>query len=220
MSKQKLSSKATEGAAKTRPSVRKSSKQKGSPSAPILNAPGKIRIVGGLWKRTPIIVTDAPGLRPTPDRVREALFNWLGPSIKASVCLDLFAGSGALGLEALSRGAAHVHFNEPHLKASRQISELLERLQKPSESTWEVSALDAHAALSRQSPNYFDLVFLDPPFQNQWLEKIIPALLPVLKNNARLYIEAESAFQHPALQLLRADQAGQVHYHLFKLREA
>jgi 16S rRNA (guanine966-N2)-methyltransferase len=220
MSKHKLNSKATQAVAKTRSSDQSSSKQKGSPSASILNAPGKIRIVGGLWKRTPIIVTDAPGLRPTPDRVREALFNWIGPSIKASVCLDLFAGSGALGLEALSRGAAHVHFNEPHLKASRQISELLERLQQPSESSWEVSALDAHAALSRQSPNYFDLVFLDPPFQNQWLEKIIPALLPVLKINARLYIEAESAFQHPALQLLKADQAGQVHYHLFKLCEA
>lgn len=196
-----------------------SSKPKDAPSASILNAPGKIRIVGGLWKRTPIIVTDAAGLRPTPDRVREALFNWLGPSIKSSVCLDLFAGSGALGLEALSRGAAHVHFNEPHLKASRQISELLGRLQKPPEASWDVSALDAHAALSRQSPNRFDLVFLDPPFQNQWLEKILPALLPLLKSGARLYIEAGSVFEHPALQLLKAGEAGQVHYHLFQLRE-
>ncbi len=219
MSKNKLSSKATGAAAKVKPSVRPSRKQKDPPGAPILNAPGKIRIVGGLWKRTPIIVTDAPGLRPTPDRVREALFNWLGPSIKASVCLDLFAGSGALGFEALSRGAAHVHFNEPHLKASRQISELLSRLQKPPNSTWDVSALDAHAALSRQSPKRFDLVFLDPPFQNQWLEKILPGLLALLKPDARLYIEAESAFAHPALQLLKAGQAGQVHYHLFRLRE-
>ncbi len=219
MSKNKLSSKTTGTAAKTQPSVRSSSKQNNPPSSPILNVPGKIRIVGGLWKRTPVIVTDAPGLRPTPDRVREALFNWLGPSIKACVCLDLFAGSGALGIEALSRGATHVHFNEPHLKASRQISELLSRLQKPSEASWEVSALDAHAVLTRQSPNRFDLVFLDPPFQNQWLEKILPALLPLLKPGARLYIEAESLFEHPALQLLKVGQAGQVHYHLFQLRE-
>jgi 16S rRNA (guanine966-N2)-methyltransferase len=188
--------------------------------APILNAPGKIRIVGGLWKRTPIIVTDAPGLRPTPDRVRESLFNWLGPAIKASVCLDLFAGSGALGLEALSRGAAHVHFNEPHLKASHQISALLSRLQAPPGASWEVSSLDAHASLDRQSPHRFDLVFLDPPFKGDWLEKIMPALLKLLKPGARLYIEAEKAFGHPALVLLKAGQAGQVHYHLFQLREA
>jgi 16S rRNA (guanine966-N2)-methyltransferase len=185
-------------------------------SSPILNAPGKIRIVGGLWKRTPIAVTDAPGLRPTPDRVREALFNWLGPSIKASVCLDLFAGTGALGLEALSRGAAHVHFNESHPKASRQISELLQRLQRPPEASWDVTAMDAHAILSRQSPKRFDIVFLDPPFQGQWLEKIMPSLLPLLKPQARLYIEAEKTFDYPSLQLLKAGQAGQVHYHLFQ----
>jgi 16S rRNA (guanine966-N2)-methyltransferase len=199
MLKKKLSSKTTE-----------------VPKAPILNAPGKIRIVGGLWKRTPIVVTDAPGLRPTPDRVREALFNWIGPSIKASVCLDLFAGTGALGLEALSRGAAHVHFNEPHTKAARQISALLERLQKPPEASWDVSAMDALAALSRHSAERFDLVFLDPPFQSQWLEKIMPPLLPLLKTNARLYIEASSVFEHPGLELLKAGQAGQVHYHLFQ----
>jgi 16S rRNA (guanine966-N2)-methyltransferase len=185
---------------------------------PILNAPGKIRIVGGIWKRTPVAVADAPGLRPTPDRVREALFNWLGPSIKSSICLDLFAGTGALGLEALSRGAAHVHFNEAHPGAARQIGALLQRLQKPTDASWDVTAMDALAVLSRQSPQRFDVVFLDPPFQSQWLEKILPPLIPLLKTSARLYIEAADVFEHPALELLKAGQAGLVHYHLFQLR--
>jgi 16S rRNA (guanine966-N2)-methyltransferase len=219
MSNNKLSSKATgttgqQGGQANHPS-----------SGPILNAPGKIRIVGGLWKRTPVAVVDAVGLRPTPDRVREALFNWLGPSIKSSVCLDLFAGSGALGIEALSRGAAYVHFNEPNLKALRLISDLLQRLQKPPDSSWEVSAMDALAVLNRQAKQgenagKFDLVFLDPPFHGQWLEKVMPSLLPLLKTHARLYIESESLFEHPALQRLKVGQAGQVHYHLFQLANA
>jgi 16S rRNA (guanine966-N2)-methyltransferase len=196
-------------------------------SSPILNAPGKIRIVGGLWKRTPVPVPTLPGLRPTPDRVRESLFNWLGPSIEQASCLDLFAGSGALGLEALSRGAASVHFNEPHPKAAGQISALLARLQRPPGADWSVTRQDALALLQslasgggRKSENQagFGLVFLDPPFHQDWLNKVLPVLLPQLNPGGRIYVEAEAPFEHPALKLQKSGKAGQVHYHLFQVR--
>jgi 16S rRNA (guanine966-N2)-methyltransferase len=183
---------------------------------PILNAPGKVRIVGGLWKRTVVQVTAAPGLRPTPDRVREALFNWLGPSVKASVALDLFAGTGALGLEALSRGAAHVHFNDPHLKAMQSLKALLEKLQRPPAASWKVTQDDALKLITRLPPQSIDLVFLDPPFGQEWLERVLPILLPTLTPAARIYIEAEAWVEYPGLALLKKGQAGQVHYHLFQ----
>ena len=198
---------------------------------PILNArhagdalikPGQIRIIGGLWKRSTIPVKDLTGLRPTPDRVRETLFNWIGPSIAGSHCLDLFAGSGALGLEALSRGAAWVQFNEVNGQALGNIRNLLEKLQKPAQGSWLLSPQDALGALSEAtsraalSERKLDLVFLDPPFHQQWLEKTLPRLLPLLSPGARLYIETEASFAYPGLKLLKAGKAGQVHYHLFQ----
>ncbi len=179
-------------------------------------APGRIRIVGGLWKRTPLQVIDAPGLRPTPDRVRENLFNWLGPTLQGQRALDLFAGTGALGLEALSRGAAHVHFNEPRREAAQAIETLLRRLQRPPGADWRVSQQDATHCVASLAPASLDLVFLDPPFHQGWLARILPALMPCLAPAARLYVEAEEPVAVPGLRLLRSGRAGQVHYHLFQ----
>src|ERR1700754_5153054 len=124
-----------------------------------MNAPGRIRVIGGTLRNSRIEVPDLPGLRPTSDRVRETLFNWLQPVIEGSRCLDLFAGTGALGLEALSRGAASVTFveREPRLAAALQAN--LSRLKAGGE----VIGDDA-ARWLKGSGKPFDLVFLDPPF--------------------------------------------------------
>lgn len=179
-------------------------------------APGRVRIIGGRWKRTPLPVVGAQGLRPTPDRVRETLFNWLGASIESSRCLDLFAGTGALGLEAASRGAARVVLVERDRVAADAIRAVIERLGAGSIA--QLIAGDALAVLSRlavSDPGGFDIVFLDPPFGEGLLERALPRLLPVLAHDARVYVESESALSPPAgWELTRADRAGQVHYHL------
>lgn len=193
---------------------------------PILNAgrtaPGQVRVIGGLWKRSNIPVKDALGLRPTPERVRETLFNWIGPSIVGSHCLDLFAGSGALGLEALSRGAAWVQFNETNAQALASLRALLLKLQQPPFASWQFSGQDALQALkdsrllAQMEDRKLDFAFLDPPFGHDWLLKVVPRLAPLLAPAAKIYIESEAPFAYPGLNLLKSGKAGQVHYHLFQ----
>jgi 16S rRNA (guanine966-N2)-methyltransferase len=125
-------------------------------------APQEVRIIGGLYKRSVLHVIDAPGLRPTPNRVRETLFNWLGQDLHGLNCLDLYAGTGALGLEAASRGAAHVLLVENHAGAANQIKATVERLKLGG--VCEVLRQDALMALSGILPGTIDVVFLDPPF--------------------------------------------------------
>ncbi|MEK9719585.1 MAG: 16S rRNA (guanine(966)-N(2))-methyltransferase RsmD [Quisquiliibacterium sp.] len=185
----------------------------------------KVRISGGQWKRTPLPVPDVPGLRPTPDRVRETLFNWLGQDLEGLHCLDLFAGTGALGLEAASRGAAQVWLVETDRRAQRGIDQVLAKLAA---AQVRLLATDAFLALSqaRAAGCRFDLVFLDPPFAMGWLEKVLPGLAPVLGPHALLYIEAERTLEPGELEQwlgapaerLKADRAGQVFYHLFRMR--
>ncbi len=187
------------------------------------SGPQKIRIIGGRWKRTPIAVIDSPGLRPTPDRVRETLFNWIGPAVIGMRVLDLFAGTGALGFESASRGAAAVTMVERDARVMAGIRSLQERL-KANEIT--LLAADAHSAIDQAQwqKKSFDLVLLDPPFGQDWLPKIVPGLSAVLANAARIYVESESAIgpeqllawlpEH-VLTSVRADRAGQVYYHLF-----
>ena len=191
--------------------------------------PGRLRIIGGRFKRTPLTVVDAPGLRPTPDRVRETLFNWLGPDLEGRRVLDVFAGTGALGLEALSRGAREVVFVESNPRARQAIEALLTRLDAGAQAR--VIGGDALVALPRLASGpqaRFDLVLLDPPFGQGWLAKILPKVGPLLAPAARLYVESPEALDAAALVHLfgaadgtpipsgvRADKAGQVHYHLF-----
>jgi 16S rRNA (guanine966-N2)-methyltransferase len=177
-----------------------------------------VRIVGGEYRRTPIPVIDAPGLRPTPDRVRETLFNWLthlwaGQFTDKNV-LDLFAGTGALGFEAASRGAAHVQMVEQNPKAVAALRALRTKLKAD---RVRVFPGDAMHVLERTA-NPFDLVLLDPPFNQGWLEKIWPLLPLVLSPDGYVYVEAEGPVTPPpAFEVLREGKAGLVHYLLLKI---
>lgn len=178
-----------------------------------------IRIVAGQYRRTPIEVIDAQGLRPTPDRVRETLFNWLnyfwGGQFHNKQVLDLFAGSGALGFEAASRGAPHVQMVENNPKAVAALRVLRDKLHADAV---RIHAGDAMVVLKRLEASKFDLIFLDPPFGADWLSKVWPALPNLLEPNGLVYIEAENAISCPeGYTLLRQDRAGAVHYHLFQI---
>jgi 16S rRNA (guanine(966)-N(2))-methyltransferase RsmD len=182
--------------------------------------PAKVRIIGGLWKRTPVPVLAVEGLRPTPDRVRETLFNWLGQDLEGWHCLDLYAGSGALGLEAASRGAARVVLVERDAKAVRMLRDWVERL---SARAVEVMQADALGWVARRAQR-FDLVFLDPPFGSAELARILPVLPAVLNDGAMVYVESPTALSAdapplagvPGLTLHRSGSAGQVRYHLLR----
>ena len=179
---------------------------------------GEVRIIGGLWKRTRIPVADRPGLRPTPDRVRETLFNWLGQDLTGWTCVDVFAGTGALGLEAASRGAARVHLVESDRTQVAQIRALQQRL---SATALEVTCGDGLQVLARLPAACVDLVFLDPPFGADLFDKALVASARVLKPDGWLYLEAPTAWDDAALQPLgygvsRHLKAGAVHAHLLK----
>jgi 16S rRNA (guanine(966)-N(2))-methyltransferase RsmD len=180
--------------------------------------PAKVRIVGGDWKRTPLAVVDAPGLRPTPDRVRETLFNWLGQRLDGWRCLDLFAGTGALGLEAASRGAARVVLVERDPRALAALRAAKDRLKADAVEVVQADAL-SWAAGTRER---FDLVFLDPPFDAGLLARALPLAAGLLAEGGAIYVESDRALAAgdpllaavPGLSVHRADKAGQVHYHL------
>lgn len=162
-------------------------------------------------------VVDAPGLRPTPDRVRETLFNWLGQNLAGWHCLDLFAGSGALGFEAASRGAESVVLVEQSARTAQVLRAAAALLN---ETGLNVVCADALTYLGKaRAPSVLlDLVFLDPPYGQGWLDRIIMPLLPHLAAGARLYVESEHALPAqlaPGLSCIRQGKAGQVHYHLY-----
>jgi 16S rRNA (guanine966-N2)-methyltransferase len=175
-----------------------------------------VRIIGGQWRRTRLKVLDKPGLRPTPDRVRETLFNWLGQDLRGLRCLDAFAGSGALGLEALSRGAAHVVFVDVEAAVTRY---LLERLRDFGCDRAQVVRSDAVRYLDAPA-QAFDLVFLDPPFDSAVLPETCRRLERDgwLAPGALVYLEAPAAAGPPELPagwtLLKSRRAGEVGYHL------
>jgi 16S rRNA (guanine966-N2)-methyltransferase len=185
-------------------------------------APGKragqartLRIIGGAWRGRKLRFPASAAIRPTPDRVRETLFNWLGSHTQAARCLDLFAGSGALGLEALSRGAAHVTFVEQDEVAAR---ELRARLAEWQAGDAVVRRMDALRYLMG-APAAFDLVFLDPPFASELLSRAAQRLeAGWLAPGALIYVECPSRAALPGMpaswQPLKAKQAGEVGYHL------
>ncbi|MFZ1828365.1 MAG: 16S rRNA (guanine(966)-N(2))-methyltransferase RsmD [Candidatus Competibacteraceae bacterium] len=182
--------------------------------------PKPLRVIGGQWRSRRLEFPDLPGLRPTPDRVRETLFNWLAPVLPGARCLDLFAGSGALGIEALSRGAAETVFVEHHPLAIRALRENLAWLRA------EGARVEAAEALTwlRQPGTPFEIVFLDPPFGAGLLE---PACVQLeqggrLAATAWIYLEAEAHQPAPVLPahwtLCREKTAGTVAYRLVNRR--
>jgi 16S rRNA (guanine966-N2)-methyltransferase len=179
-----------------------------------------VRIIGGGWRGRRVSFPDIPGLRPTPDRVRETLFNWLQERIAGARCLDLFAGSGALGLEALSRGAKELVFVEQAVAAARSLQEQLIRFGGQARA--QVVEMGA-ARYLRSVPQAFDIVFLDPPFGRDALAEYVPMLDEGqwLKPGALVYLENEKKAGVPPLpahwQLLKSKSAGEVGYHLARV---
>ncbi|MBJ9655899.1 16S rRNA (guanine(966)-N(2))-methyltransferase RsmD [Burkholderia multivorans] len=182
--------------------------------------PHTIRIIGGDWKRTPLAVLDLDGLRPTPDRVRETLFNWLGQDLEGRRCLDLFAGTGALGFEAASRGAANVVMVERHPRAAQQLRAIKDKLGAR---TVEIAEADALRLAAGLAPRSFDVVFLDPPFGDAAARARAIALPgPLGADGGALYVESGAELDlsaHHALagwQVAKHGKAGAVHYHLLR----
>lgn len=178
-----------------------------------------LRIIGGVWRGRKLRFPASAAIRPTPDRVRETLFNWLAAATHGARCLDLFAGSGALGLEALSRGAAHVTFIEQDATAAQ---ELRTRLNEWQAGDAHVLRADALRHLASEPPQPFDIVFLDPPYASGLLGSAA-ALLERgawLAPQALIYLEAAADEGLPALpeswQALKSKRAGEVGYHLFR----
>jgi 16S rRNA (guanine(966)-N(2))-methyltransferase RsmD len=175
----------------------------------------RIRITGGTCRSRLIGVADVAGLRPTPDRVRETLFNWLGQDLRGLTCLDLFAGSGILGLEAASRGAEHVTLVERDRVACKLLTKNRNDLDLKGV---EIKCCDA-LKFAPLPDRHYDVVFLDPPYRMGWIERIAPLLVGLTTSDARIYVEAEQDLQalgaEQEWQLLRQGRAGQVHYHLF-----
>jgi len=198
-------------------------------------APGQVRIIGGDLRRSIIPVVAMEGLRPTPDRVRETLFNWLGQTLPPIAVLDAFAGTGALGLEALSRGAVHVAFCETQPVVRRQLEQtvslLAGRLNRPDVKT-SVSGQDvcAHLRSALQAGFRYDLALLDPPFRSDWLEKALSLVLAAMNPGGRVYVEWHARLDdHPMVSgmlqqagwgIEREQKAGQVFYHLLYMHSS
>ena len=172
----------------------------------------QVRIIGGQWRRRVLRFPEVPGLRPTPDRVRETLFNWLGQDLTGSCCLDLFAGSGALGFEALSRNAREVVMVERDARARAALSATAATLGAGTRLT--IRAGDAAQFVDRCETR-FDLIFLDPPFDEGWLARLWPRIGALCNPAGRIYMESESAFLPPQpWTIIKAGRAGAVHYQL------
>jgi len=178
---------------------------------------GEVRIIGGQWKRTPLPVPDLPGLRPTPARVRETLFNWLGQDLSGWRCLDAFAGTGALGFECASRGAARVLLCEQEPRLVGPLRTLARKLEA---TAVEVQRADGISAL-RAAPAAWDLVLLDPPFESDLFDAALKAAAMALAPSGRVYLEAPVTWSAERLAALgweaeRQLKAGAVHAHLLR----
>lgn len=187
-----------------------------------------VRIIGGNWKRTSLPVVDGPGVRPTPDRVRETVFNWLihlfGGSLTGLSVLDCCAGSGALGFEAASRGAARVLLVENQAQVVAGLRAVKDKLGAQA---IEIRQSDIRSVLSDlvQRADHFDLIFLDPPYGEGWLTRLLPDARTLVAPGGCVYVEAEApldqilaadATLQASFEVLRADKAGQVFYYLLR----
>ena len=198
--------------------ARKPSAKKPVHRAPKGEPSHEIRIIGGQWRRTRLKVIDKPGLRPTPDRVRETLFNWLGQDLTGWRCVDAFAGTGVLGLEAASRGAVQVLMVEQDAVLVRDLHQNVTRLQA---GMVNVQRGDGVAALARLPAGSVDLVFIDPPFEGPWFEPALKAAAQVVPTGGWIYLEAPIKWTDEALVAFglkceRHLKAGAVHAHLLQ----
>ena len=194
--------------------------------------PQQVRIIGGAWKRTPLPVLDALGLRPTPDRVRETVFNWINHQMTGdwdrADCLDLFTGSGALGFEAASRGARAVTMIDNVGPVVRQLELIKDKLKADNVRVLRADALAAARDFIQRGQR-FDVIFLDPPYQQDFLVQTLPLCAQLLNEGGLVYAESGERLPFPETdeddvpewlqpwQLVRGDKAGMVHYHLLKL---
>lgn len=190
---------------------------KGAASSDKSTGAGEIRIVGGQWRRTRLTVAQKPGLRPTPDRVRETLFNWLGQDLTNWKCLDAFSGTGALGFEAASRGATSVIMNEQDPALVQQLQRLQQKLDAKMVRVQRGDGLSCLKTATGQ-----DLILLDPPFESVDLfEPSVKAAMAALNDGGFIYLEAPEAWSEErllemGLELYRYLKAGAVHAHLLK----
>jgi 16S rRNA (guanine966-N2)-methyltransferase len=173
----------------------------------------QIRIIGGRWRGRRIRFPAVADVRPTPDRVRETLFNWLGQDLHGARTLDPFAGSGALSLEALSRGATLAVAVDRKIELVRALDATGRMLGA---GALETHCADAQSFLARET-RVFDVVFLDPPFSSPAWEKLLPAAAQRVAADGALYIEAATPVAAPTgFDIARGDKAGQVHYYLLR----
>lgn len=199
---------------------------KSTPARPVSprlsKAPHEVRIIGGLWKRTPLSVVDAPGLRPTPARVRETLFNWLGQDLSGWRCLDAFAGTGALGLEAASRGATESVLVERDAALVARLQATKTRLKADAV---RIERTDALSALRQRAGENLDVIFLDPPFADGGNEALFAEALgasaQAVGPEGFVYLEAPRLWTAEQLQPLglephREGRAGAVSFHLLR----
>ena len=179
---------------------------------------GQLRIIAGSWRGRKLAVLDLEGLRPTPDRVRETVFNWLHPHLGQSRCLDLFAGTGALGLEAASRGAEHVSLVELNSKAAMQLGTHCQTLSAEQCEVHNQAASD----FLNQNQQQYDIVFIDPPYQSDYWSEVAEQLIATgsLADDALIYLEYPTQLNKPVLptqwQLIKEKKAGAVNYCLFR----
>lgn len=179
---------------------------------------GRVRIISGKWRGRLLTFPATPGLRPTSSRLRETLFSWLGSGLNDSHCLDLFAGSGALGFECLSRGAQHVTFVESHRKTAQALRKSVLTLNAAAQAR--VISADATRLLRRPTfTTRYNLVLVDPPFQDKVLSRVLPALPDIMLQNSLLYLETSRTGMPPAIpeqfSLLKQKNVGNVCGQLF-----
>ncbi|MBX9676806.1 MAG: 16S rRNA (guanine(966)-N(2))-methyltransferase RsmD [Methylotenera sp.] len=176
----------------------------------------QVRINAGVWRSRLLKFPDVEGLRPTPERVRQTVFNWLGQDLTDKTCLDLFAGTGAFGFEALSRNAKNVVMVE---NSGLAYQSLMQNQQLLDAKNAQILRQDVLAFLN-QSTQQFDVIFCDPPYHKAWLDKILSNLNQHLSSDGLVYIEAEFALESSELlngwQLIKQNKAGNVYYHLLK----
>ena len=183
--------------------------------------PGSLRIIGGDWRSRKLPIAEVPGLRPTPDRVRETLFNWLQTEIPGARCLDVFAGSGALGFEAASRGAKEVVMLEKDRLAGKVLAENIRLLKAGNIQLLQTDAMQWLETTGER----FDIVFIDPPYASELQAQTCRLLEQQhwLNDNAHIYLELSSQQALPELpqnwQILKGKKAGEVGYYLFQRQQ-
>lgn len=178
---------------------------------------GEVRVIGGSLKRSKLSVPDRPGLRPTPDRVRETLFNWLAPMIEGARVLDLCAGTGVLGIESLSRGAAFAWFNEPEGELADQIVRNAERLKIATQIR--LTRVAADKLLATRPEQGFDIVFVDPPYDARLWARILERLPAWLASGAWVYLEHPVEVESPLTPdwlIVKQSRAGRVNFYLLQ----